>query len=287
MLIDLQVHSTYSDGYLTPMELAKFLAKQGVKVAALTDHNTVSGLEQFKQASRAFKIKAIAGLELYVKLNNRRFNLLWYNFDPVSPDLHNLLRQSQVRRRQRMRLILEKFVNRGFKLGINKILDKYTHYVPINRVIEDIIASRENLLKIKKHLDGDLMREEEIIRRLFFKKEIGVLRESYMSIEKVFHLRKKIGGQLILGHPARYRMPKFELLKKFKKMGLDGVEIFSPHHTFSAIMAMQDMAHRLGFIETGGSDFHRPEGGYYLVQDAWQYFKIDARYLAKIEKIIS
>ncbi|MBU4375047.1 PHP domain-containing protein, partial [Patescibacteria group bacterium] len=64
MLIDLQLHSTYSDGYLTPTELAGFLAKQGVKIAALTDHNTVGGLDEFRQACRACKIKPITGVEL-------------------------------------------------------------------------------------------------------------------------------------------------------------------------------------------------------------------------------
>jgi predicted metal-dependent phosphoesterase TrpH len=55
MLIDLQFHSTYSDGYLTPTQLAQFMSKQGIKVAALTDHNTVSGINQFKKPCNKLK----------------------------------------------------------------------------------------------------------------------------------------------------------------------------------------------------------------------------------------
>ena len=99
MLIDLQLHSTYSDGYLTPAELVSFIAKQGVKAAALTDHNTVGGLGEFERACRARGIKPITGMELYVKLDNKKFNLLWFNFDDKNPELHKMLRAAQIRRR--------------------------------------------------------------------------------------------------------------------------------------------------------------------------------------------
>ena len=58
MLIDLQLHSTCSDGYLTPSEVAKTCRERGVKVASLTDHNTVSGQEEFARACKELKIKA-------------------------------------------------------------------------------------------------------------------------------------------------------------------------------------------------------------------------------------
>jgi len=138
MLIDLQLHSTYSDGYLTPTELVKFIASKGVKVASLTDHNTVGGLDEFRQACRKYKIKPIVGLELYVKMGAKRFNLLWYNFDDKNPYLHEILRASQARRKNQVRLILKKLVKRGFKIKVDKILDKYNHYVPINHIANEI-----------------------------------------------------------------------------------------------------------------------------------------------------
>ncbi len=72
MLIDLQLHSTYSDGYLTPTELVDFVGRCNVKVASLTDHNTVGGLEEFKAAAKRKKIKVINGMEIYVKFNNHK-----------------------------------------------------------------------------------------------------------------------------------------------------------------------------------------------------------------------
>lgn len=286
MLIDLQLHSNYSDGYLSPTELAEFISKQGIKVAALTDHNTVAGLHEFRQACRKLKIKPVTGIELYVKLNGCKLNLLWYNFDDANPELHNLLREVQVRRRFLVRKILEKLQNRGFKFDINKILDKYNHYVPINHVIDDIIANPFNFKKVKTELSAKIVREEEIISHFFKNPEIGVLHESNTNISRVFKLQKKIGGQLILCHPAKYRFMRPNTFARLKEMGLNGVEMLSPHHSFNAIMYIQHIADKYNFITSGGSDFHRFEGNKNHIQESWEYFKIDSVLLKDIKKII-
>jgi len=286
MLIDLQLHSTYSDGYLTPTELVKFISEQGVKIASLTDHNTVGGLDEFKTACKKYNIKPITGLELYIKLNGKRFNVLWYNFDNNSPGLHKILRNSQIRRHGQTRKILKKLQERGFNIKIDKILDKYTHYTPINHVIDNICSVPANLIKIKKELNNKNPQEGEIIHKYFRNYEIGILRESYIDITRIFKLRKKIGGQIILCHPAKYAYIKKDNWKKFKQMGIDGVEILSPHHSIGAIMYSQYLARELNFIETGGSDFHRHEGNNYLIQNSWQYFKINSKLLKGVDKII-
>ncbi len=170
MLIDLQLHSTYSDGYLTPTQLAKFIASRGVKAAALTDHNTVRGLDEFGRACRLLKIKPITGLELYVKLNHKKFNVLWFNFDDKNPELHNLLRLTQTIRRNRARNILKKLEKIGYKINHNKIIDKYIHYVPINHVTDDIYSIPFNRALAKKRLGIRDPREEEIVREYFYNK---------------------------------------------------------------------------------------------------------------------
>ncbi len=287
MYIDLQLHSTYSDGYLTPTELVKFIASQGIKIAALTDHNTVGGINEFKDACLKYKIKPITGVELYIKLNSIRCNILWYNLDEKNPELHDILRDSQKRRRAKMRSIMKKLIKRGFKININKILDKYNHYVPINHVVDDIITVPGNLKKIKKELGEEFTREGNIINKYFKNENIGVLRESYINLERILKLRKKIGGQLILNHPAKHRYIKKDFWERLKGLGIDGVEILSPHHSIGAVMYVQFLARELDFIETGGSDFHRHEGDKELIQNSWEYFKIDSKYLRGIKKIIS
>ncbi|MCK5416266.1 PHP domain-containing protein [Candidatus Parcubacteria bacterium] len=287
MLIDLQLHSTYSDGYMTPVQLVEFLKNRGVQVASLTDHDTVSGLEEFKKACKKFKIKFLPGLELYVKLNGKKFNVLWYNFDCSSSELHKLLRDTQMRRRGRVRGILENLVKKeGFILNIDRIIDSYNHYVPINHVVDDLIKLSYNRKKVAKILNNSDFRERDVIREFFKNEKYGVLYESYISIKRVIKIRKKIGGQLILNHPGKYGKVTEDFFMQLKDLGIDGVEVLSPHHSINTIMYIQFLARKIGWRMTGGSDYHKSEGQHALLQNSWDYFKIDSKFLKGVSKII-
>jgi predicted metal-dependent phosphoesterase TrpH len=285
MLIDLQIHSTYSDGYLTPTQIADYLKKMGVKVASLTDHNTISGQSEFRRACRNNGIRTIKGLELYTTFNNKRFNLLWYNYHDDA-QLHEILRETQFSRRNKVRKVLEILKSKGFRMDSEKILDQFNHYVPINRLIDEILKSSSNKKLICGNLNSRKPREDDIIKKFFYSRE-GRLRESYINIMRVVKLRKKIGGQLILNHPGKHNYINKEFLVKLKKIGIDGIEVLSPHHSVGAVLFLQYLSRELNFIETGGSDFHRFEGNSYPIQHAWQYFKIDSAYLKGVNNIIS
>jgi len=285
MLIDLQVHSTYSDGYLTPTELAGFLAKNNIKVASLTDHNTLGGQPEFARACQRHKIKTVPGLELYVTLNHRKFNILWFNYRDSSR-LHKILRESQIRRRDKVRKALNRLKRRGLKTNTEETIDKYTHYIPLNQVVWEVFGMPGNKKVITRVLGNKNPREEEIIREYFRNHQFGILNESYINIKRILELRKKVGGQIILNHPGKHNQLGREFLQKLKKLGIDGIEILSPHHSVGAAMYAQQMARELNFIETGGSDFHRHEGGGFPLQNSLEYFRIDSKYLKGVEKII-
>ncbi len=287
MLIDLQIHSTYSDGYLTPTEVARFLAAQGVKVAALTDHNTVSGWSEFQRACKNEGIKPIVGVELYTKLGRKHISVLWYNFDPSDPELHAILRSSQVRRRNQVRKILSKMVDRGFKIDPEKLLDKYSHYISINHLIDDLLAEPANRKKIKNELGLSHPREEDIIHYYFYHTRNTKLHNACIDLKRIVRLKKRLGGQLIFNHPARYNQLKKDLIVELKKTGIDGLEALSPHHSVGAVLYAQALAQELRMIMTGGSDFHRQELTRGPLKDAWQYFKIDSSNLLDIKKIIA
>lgn len=287
MRIDLQLHSTYSDGYLTPSEIAKFVAKNGIKAAALTDHNTISGINEFQIACKKNKVKAIVGLELYAKLNGNKFNILWFNFDYTHPDLHALLRESQIRRRKKARSILFKIKKKlRLTLNVDDIIDKYNYYVPINHIVDDILKNPKDKQIIFKQINASEPREHDIIHEIFRNPNYGILKESYIHINRILKIREKTGGQLILNHPGKYGHIKENFLKKLKEIGFDGIETLSPHHSIGAIMYIQQLARHFDLIETGGSDFHRFEGGKALIQSYNDYFCIDSKNLRGIQKII-
>ncbi|MDP2708843.1 MAG: PHP domain-containing protein [bacterium] len=286
MLIDLQLHSTYSDGYLAPAALAEFIAGRGVKIASLTDHNTVGGLAEFKLACAKHKIKAINGLELYAKLNGRKFNLLWYNFDQTSPALHQLLRQSQIRRRRQIRLALIKLKKYGFKLEPDKLLDKFSRYIPVNRLIDQICLIVRNKDLIAKKIGSSSPAQGDIIKTLFGPRGIAKMSNCRIAFEHILKLRRRIGGQLILNHPGKHNQLDEKLIAALKKVGLDGLEMISPHHPINAAMFIQRLAGRYKLIATGGSDFHLSETGQAKLKNCYDYFRVEAKHLSGINKII-
>lgn len=286
MLIDLQIHSMYSDGYLHPTELAEMLKQKGIKVAALTDHNTVGGVAEFKDACKKLGIKAIVGMELYVKLNHKQFNILWFNFNKDHQELHKALYNTHVLRKANVRRILNNLKQSGFKLNVEKILDRFNRYTPINHIVDEFLAQPGVMAQVKKTLQTNQLREEEVMREYFFNPKYGVLRETCMNIERVMKLREKIGGQIILNHPGKNNCLKKDFLAKLKKLGFDGIEVLSPHHSIGATMYAQYMAKQFNFIETGGTDYHKDEGFTAPIQNCYSYFKIDSKYLLGVEKII-
>lgn len=287
MLIDLQLHSTYSDGHFSPQKLVKMLANHQVKVASLTDHNSLFGQAEFFKACRQHRIKAIPGLELYAKHKQHRFNLLWYNFQIDSSDLQSLLEGTWKKRRKNISRGVERLIKKGFQFDLNKFCQKHTGYLPINHLINELWLSSHNRRLIKQDLKNNKPIEEEIITYYFYPKNGPRLPESYVSFKRIVDLQRKIGGQLILAHPTVNRKLKNNILSDLKAAGLNGIEVLSPHYTYSNIFQLANLAQEFDFIASGGSDFHLPRPFHFGPRFSWQWFKIDSRYLRKINQIIN
>lgn len=287
MLIDLQLHSKYSDGSFSPKQLALMLSSYGVKVASLTDHNSVAGQLDFKKQANLLGLKTVFGLELYVKFKSYRFNILWYNYDINSPDLIHLLEDTKRRRKNNIIKALNNLKDAGLILKLDNYFKKYNKsYLPINALIKEIWKSPKNRRIIKRELDNKFPREEEIIAHYFYPKQGPKLAEAYVSLKRVVKLKKEIGGQLIFAHPALHRKLKESKLEELIKEGLDGLELLSPHHSYNNVVRLASLIKRYKLIASGGSDFHLPAEAGTKTRFAWQWFKINSDYLRGISKII-
>lgn len=295
MLIDLQVHSNFSDGFLSPKDLVKKLKANGVKVASLTDHNTIEGQEEFKREAKKAGIKTIPGLELYVKFKRRKINLLWYNFDLQNQDLQKILLSSRQHRALLVRRALARLKRRGYKIDIDQILPDFGNYIPVNRlgakIAEIPFNHRKIVASLKEKNDGEKvtlpLREEDILGELFFNKKYGGLSESFIDFSRILRIKKQVGGQIVFCHPGKHNKFSNNTADRLKEVGLiDGIEVLSPHHPLGAIMYAQFLAEKLDLIATGGSDFHLSEGGNCLLQDSSDWFSVDSTKLRRIKEII-
>ena len=121
---------------------------------------------------------------------------------------------------------------------------------------------------------------------LFNNKKVGKLRLSAVNLEKIINLQKKLGGQLVFCHPAKGRVVPAKLVAQLKSLGVEGLEVLSPHHSLGAIFYLQDLAERNDMIITAGSDFHRFEGGSHGLTSVYDYWQADSSHLRRIEEII-
>lgn len=296
MLIDLQLHSTFSDGYLTPLELIKFAHKRGIKTASLTDHNTISGLSEFRKHAKKYKIKVIPGMELYVKYKRKKMNFLWYNFDEKNEIFLKILEETKHRRLALVKKALLVLKKRGFKIDTDSLLKDFNDYIPINRLADKIIKNKFNYnliikgIKSKKNKKEKVilpLREEDILENLFFDKRWRKLSESYINVDRLSKIKKEVGGQIIFCHPGKYNKFARNMTEKLKDIGIiDGLEVLSPHHSIGSIMYAQFLANKLDLIASGGSDFHRFEGANFDLQCSWDWLEIDSKNLRRVNEII-
>ncbi len=286
MLIDLQLHSKHSDGFFSPKLIAKLLAKHEVKVASLTDHNSIAGQNEFQKACSSYGIKTINGLEIYARHNNYTFNVLWYNYDLESQKLLKLLQRTWSRRRKKMLMVIEAVKKKGLIIDEKDYLKKHKNYLPINHLVSYIWKNKKNQKKIKNDLENNNPREEDIISNYFYPKDGLRLKEARVSFSRLNKLRNEIGGQLFLAHPCLHKNINKNLIIELKKLGLDGVELLSPHHNYSSIVILSSIIKELDLMATGGSDFHLPANEGTGPKYSWQWFKIYSSYLRKINKVI-
>ncbi|MDD2681191.1 MAG: PHP domain-containing protein [Patescibacteria group bacterium] len=287
MKIDLQVHSTYSDGYYSPSKLALLLHRYGIEVASLTDHNSIAGQKEFNKACSRYGIKTVPGIEIYTSYKQRTFNLLWYNYNPEAPEFLKMLESTHIRRRRFVKKITLRLRHLGLRFNLGEFIKKHPGYLPTNYLAEAIWEIPSNRSKIKKALNLDAVREDDIIRYCLYPKEGLRLHDARIGLTRILQMRQQIGGQLIICHPALNNKMHGNLVEHLMAAGVDGFELLSPHHSYNDTMRLLPLAERTGAIVSGGTDFHRPASAEGKLRYAWEWFTIRTENLSGVSRIIN
>lgn len=252
--IDLHCHSVYSGGCLPPFKLIQRAKADNIKVLSLTDHNTVAGHRELKKLNIDLGVKIITGVELYVTYKKHLLHLLGYNVD-----INNKLLISNFKKLCQKRLVLvenslAKLRVRGFRLKNKKFTDDY--YPDLSFLTNQLVQS-PNLTKTRgytRRKNPDIFR---LINVFFAKGCLAYLPEVSLPIKKAFSLIKKAGGVPVLAHPGQQlSWTQDKIIDELKKLGLKGLEVFSPYHNWHQIEHYQELAKKLKLVITGGSDFH-------------------------------
>lgn len=245
--IDLHTHSTCSDGTFTPTEVVKEAAKAGLRAIALTDHDTVDGLEEAIEAGKKYGVEVITGIEFSVA-SDTEMHLLGLGFSLDCPEIKNILDEMIIQRGKRNYEVIELLEKIGIHITIDDILAEATSKVTGRSQIAKAMIKKGYVSTVKEAFD----------KYLSFGKPAFVPR-STLSPEKAIEIIKKSGGKSFLAHlnqTGKSDGELYTLLSHLKECGLDGIEGYYTEYTEDMNKRYRKIAADLGLLLSGGSDFH-------------------------------
>ncbi|MTI70262.1 MAG: PHP domain-containing protein [Firmicutes bacterium] len=241
---DLHIHTTASDGKLTPKEVVNLAIERKLDAISITDHDTISGIQQAIDESKKYNIlEVIPGIELSSEHNGEEIHILGYYIDYESPLLEDVTSRLKKLRIKRAYEILKKLDLLGISININKIED----IIAINNYI-----GRPHIAKLLIDEGYVNTMEEAFDNYLGFGKK-GYVPRDKLSINECINLITKIDGYAVLAHPGLIKQRLEPILRKFK---FHGIEIYHTKHTDIVIDKLNILARKFNLIKTGGSDCH-------------------------------
>jgi len=253
-LYDLHCHSTASDGILSPESLVSRAKAQGVTHLALTDHDTISGLDTASAVAKDEGITFIPGIELSTEWSGVGVHIVGLNVGTSSCVLTDAVEAQTQARHARAEEIARRLQKEGFH-GVLEGAKQYANGGAIGRPHIARYLIEKNIVKdmgqaFKKYLGAG---------------KIGDVKQTWLSLEAVVAAIAESGGVAVLAHPLKYKMTlsKLRLLvSSFKAVGGLAIEVVSGKQTLNQTQSMASLAKRFELAASCGSDFHSPENGW-------------------------
>lgn len=254
-IVDLHVHSTESDGTLTPEEVVLAAKEAGLSAFALTDHDTASGIAKAAPIAAECGIELVAGIELSTeyeiataKSQRKEVHIVGLYIDPAHPKLLAKTKEFRDCRDSRNAKIVEALQKEGFDITMEALTAENP----------DSVITRANIARyLYRH--GAIKSVQEA-----FDKYIGDGCKCYVGRFKVtpveaVRLIHEAGGVAILAHPLLYHMSNVtlqRLIDDLKEVGLDGIEAIYSTYTTGEEQFVKKLAAENDLLISGGSDFH-------------------------------
>lgn len=248
MLADLHIHSTASDGQYAPAQVVQMAKALGLEVIALTDHDTVDGVDQAVEAGKKAGLRVLRGIELSAE-EYPYLHILGCGFPADAPGLRQIceeLRQRRERRKYRIRDFLR---DRGLEVPLDEV----------EAAAAGGIIGRPHFARVM--LDRGLVRTRaEAFDRYLDIPEFHALEKGRKPTARAcIEIIKGAGGAAVLAHPFQVGLGDEEtadLVSRLTAWGLDAIECYYTKHTPEQTEYCLSLARRFGLHVTGGSDFH-------------------------------
>ena len=242
MLVDLHTHSTFSDGRYTPTELVEEAARVGIRVLAVTDHDSWNGVAEAQAAAAKQGMRIIPGVELGTQQGDESIHILAYYIDMTNEPLHQKMNQLRHARELRLQQMLEKLHKLGYDIEVEAC-------DPKNRAV-----GRPHVAKalVRK---GYFKTVQEVFDALLHNGGPAYVPQPKLAPEEAVTLIHRAGGIAILAHPSELTdgsLPE----RLLQQVPFDGIEVYHPSASAEERAKWLALAEKYQLLVSGGSDFH-------------------------------
>lgn len=264
---DLHTHTTCSDGALSPEELVQKASERGIRVLAVTDHDTVAGVQAAGEAADEWGLTFVPGVELSVTIADAEVHLLAYNLDPSHEELRDHLEFMAGQRKERARRIIELLRKEGVDVYDEELASTVSSNASVGRPHVATALVRGGYVEtVREAFDQYLARGRP-----------GFVEKPDVPAAEILSIVHDAGGVGVLAHPGHWTSS--DHIRQLIEVGLDGIETTHPSHDSSLQQYYQRLARGYGVLETGGSDYHgwsddeeEDLGGIGLPREQWERF---------------
>ncbi len=243
MVADLHIHTTVSDGCLSPAEAVRLAKDINLQALSITDHDTMGGVPEAVAEGEKLSIKVIPGVEMSTEYKHKEIHILGYFVDSRDENFQTLLELLRKSRQKRVRNIIKKLNGLGCRLEMEEVTNLAREGSVGRPHIARVLAQKGYVSSVKDA----------------FEKLIGQNAPAYVERYKllpkeVIQLVLKAGGVPVLAHPGLIKDET--LINEIIDQGLMGLEVYHPEHSPEETQKFQILAFKNKLLITGGSDCH-------------------------------
>lgn len=241
-MYDLHCHSVFSDGVVTPKEICRRAKERGLTGIALSDHDTVDGLNEMAEACAHFDLDFVPAVEFAGDFHGKEAHLLAYFVDPNSPTLRVLLDRVKKSREERTAILLDKLKQGGIKLSYQKLQAMAPHLITRSHVARLLVE------------EGHARSEGEAFSRLIGHGAPYYVPKTAIPLTEIVSCLKELPVVTSLAHPISLKDDV--CVHEILDLGVDALEIANEKMDFKDMLHYAHLAEKKGKRMTAGSDCH-------------------------------
>jgi predicted metal-dependent phosphoesterase TrpH len=271
--VDLHSHTTASDGALSPRDLVKLAARHGVRVLAVTDHDSVSGLAEAIDEAAKHGIEIVPGLEINCDVEGAEIHVLGYCVDWQAEWFEAFLAGQRAERTARVHRMVERLAELGVPVTAEEVFAICKEGSPGRPHVAQAMVKRGYVKSVREAFD----------RYLRTGGPANVPRRRLTPVEAVAVIRRAHGVP-VFAHPGL--ADRDAMIPELVQAGLAGIETYYPEHSAGQIEAYRAICRQHDLVATGGSDYHGSHTGRantlghpHVPLDVWEGLKARAQRL--------